>query len=206
MNDISPLRLPGAVFTNGAQVPPTFGSGGKNTPVPVPLVYAACKTPHRAWRIRPKAERRASCRGRLQSLAADTAAARRRHFRSVGLSANPLYNDGLSQRELSQRAHLTEPTAHSALTKLEKQGIIARKKVDSNKRTLQMFLTAKGWELRDRLEPMARDVNERSLQGLVDEDERILRKGLLAIIRNLEEDEEQAARQGIKMPATRPTM
>lgn len=116
------------------------------------------------------------------------------------------YNDGLSQRELSQRAHLTEPTAHSALTKLEKQGIIMRRKPDGNKRTLQIFLTAKGWELRDRLEPMARDVNERSLQGLEDEDERILRKGLLAIIRNLEEDEVEAALQGIKMPATRSTL
>jgi DNA-binding MarR family transcriptional regulator len=116
------------------------------------------------------------------------------------------YDDGLSQRELSQRAHLTEPTAHSALTKLEKQGIITRRKPDGNKRTLQVFLTPKGWALRDRLEPMARDLNERSLQGLNDEDERILRKGLLAIIRNLEEDEEEAARQGIKMPATRPTL
>ena len=113
------------------------------------------------------------------------------------------YNDGLSQRELSLRAHLTEPTAHSALTKLEKQGIITREKMEGNKRTLQIFLTPKGWELRDRLEPMARDVNERSLVGLSESEERTLRKGLIAIISNLNEDEEEAARRGIKVPATR---
>jgi MarR family transcriptional regulator, organic hydroperoxide resistance regulator len=113
------------------------------------------------------------------------------------------YNDGLSQRELSQRAHLTEPTAHSALTKLEKQGIITREKMDGNKRTLQIYLTPKGWELRDRLEPMARDVNILSLQGLTGDEVSTLRKGLLAIIRNLETDEERAALEGIKVPATR---
>ena len=52
----------------------------------------------------------------------------------------------LLQRELSQRAHLTEPTAHAALTKLEKQGVITRQKMDGNKRTLRIFLTPKGWE------------------------------------------------------------
>jgi MarR family transcriptional regulator, organic hydroperoxide resistance regulator len=113
------------------------------------------------------------------------------------------YNDGLSQRELSQRAHLTEPTAHSALTKLEKQGIITREKMDGNKRTLQIFLTPKGWQLRDRLEPMARDVNILSLEGLAEDEVATLRKGLLAIIRNLGADEERAALQGIKVPATR---
>ncbi|WP_242656776.1 MarR family winged helix-turn-helix transcriptional regulator [Salipiger marinus] len=113
------------------------------------------------------------------------------------------YNDGLSQRELSQRAHLTEPTAHAALTKLEKQGVITRQKMDGNKRTLQIFLTPKGWELRDRLEPMAHDVNLISLKGLEEDEVRVLRKGLLAIITNLEADENAAAEQGIKVPATR---
>lgn len=113
------------------------------------------------------------------------------------------YNDGLSQRELSQRAHLTEPTAHAALTKLERQGVITRQKMDGNKRTLQIFLTRKGWELRDRLEPMAHDVNLISLKGLAEDEVRVLRKGLLAIITNLEADENAAAEQGIKVPATR---
>lgn len=115
------------------------------------------------------------------------------------------YNDGLSQRELSKRAHLTEPTAHTALTKLERQGIITRQKVDGNKRRLQTFLTPKGWELRDRLEPLARDANTRALEGLNADEERILRKGLLRIISNLEEDEEEAAERGMRVPATRGT-
>ena len=75
--------------------------------------------------------------------------------------------------------------------------------MEGDKRTLQIYLTAKGQKLRDRLEPMARDVNILSLQGLEDDEVCTLRKGLLAIIRNLEADEKEAGVQGIKVPATR---
>ena len=57
--------------------------------------------------------------------------------------------------------------------------------------------------MRDRLEPMAHDVNLISLKGLEEDEVRVLRKGLLAIITNLEADENAAAEQGIKVPATR---
>ena len=113
------------------------------------------------------------------------------------------YDDGLSQRELSQRAHLTEPTAHAALTKLERQGIVERQRVEGNRRMFRIILTDKGWALRDKLEPMAVEVNECAIAGLTLEEERSLRHGLLAIIRNLEQDEDELAERGMKMPATR---
>ncbi len=75
--------------------------------------------------------------------------------------------------------------------------------MEGDKRTLQIFLTRKGWELRDRLEPMAHDVNLSALKGLEEEEVRVLRKSLLTIITNLEADESEAAERGIKVPATR---
>ena len=52
--------------------------------------------------------------------------------------------DGLSQRELSERAHLTEPTAHTALSRMEELGYIERRNVAGNRRRQHAFLTEKG--------------------------------------------------------------
>lgn len=112
-------------------------------------------------------------------------------------------NDGLSQRELSDRAHLTEPTAHTALMRMEQLGFITRRKVGSNRRRQHAFLTEKGWALRDRLEPLAVETNEVAVSGIPEEDVRIVRRALARMIENLERDEREAAERGLKVPATR---
>ncbi|MFU1608374.1 MarR family winged helix-turn-helix transcriptional regulator [Sulfitobacter pontiacus] len=112
-------------------------------------------------------------------------------------------HDGLSQRELSDKAHLTEPTAHSALRRMEELGFIVRRNVGSNKRRQHAFLTEKGWDLRDRLEPMAVETNEFAIAGLKDDEVTILRRALSKMIRNLEHDEKVGASRGLKIPSTR---
>ena len=112
-------------------------------------------------------------------------------------------HDGLSQRELSDKAHLTEPTAHSALRRMEELGFIVRRNVGSNKRRQHAFLTEKGWDLRDRLEPMAVETNEFAIEGLKDDEVTILRRALSKMIRNLEHDEKVGASRGLKIPSTR---
>ena len=112
-------------------------------------------------------------------------------------------HDGLSQRELSDKAHLTEPTAHSALRRMEELGFIVRRNVGSNKRRQHAFLTEKGWDLRDRLEPMAVETNESAIAGLKDDEVTILRRALSKMIRNLEHDEKVGASRGLKIPSTR---
>lgn len=114
--------------------------------------------------------------------------------------------DGLSQRELAERSGLTEPTAHSALTKLQKLGLIERKNLPGNLRRQHAFLTEAGWALRDKLEPLAVDANNTALQGLSAEQEKTLRIALLAIIDNLKSDEDAAASRGVKVPPTRANM
>lgn len=111
--------------------------------------------------------------------------------------------DGLSQRELSDRAHLTEPTAHTALIRMEELGFIVRRNVEGNKRRQHAFLTAKGWELRDVLEPLALEANDIALAGLTMEEQYTLRKALAVMIQNLEEDERDAASRGIRVPPTK---
>lgn len=111
--------------------------------------------------------------------------------------------DGLSQRELSERAHLTEPTAHTALSRMEALGFITRRNVEGNRRRQHAFLTDRGWELRDILEPLAIEANDLAVAGLDAEEQAILRRSLTTIIRNLERDEVEAADRGVRMPPTR---
>ncbi len=112
-------------------------------------------------------------------------------------------NDGLSQRELSEKAQLTEPTAHTALLRMEELGFITRQNVGGNKRRQHAFLTEKGWALRDRLEPLAVETNALAVEGLSEEEVRALRRALGLMIRNLEQDEKNGAELGLKVPSTR---
>ncbi|WP_246146643.1 MarR family winged helix-turn-helix transcriptional regulator [Maritimibacter alkaliphilus] len=111
--------------------------------------------------------------------------------------------DGLSQRELSDRAHLTEPTAHTALIKMEELGFIERRNVEGNKRRQHAFLTRKGLELRDVLEPLALEVNDAAMAGLSKKAQEDLRNALSVMIRNLENDEHDAAARGVRVPPTK---
>ncbi|WP_407496647.1 MarR family winged helix-turn-helix transcriptional regulator [Pseudooceanicola sp. MF1-13] len=112
--------------------------------------------------------------------------------------------DGLSQRELSARAHLTEPTAHTALLRMEELGLITRRNTQGNRRRQHAFLTEQGWHLRDKLEPLAIEANELAVDGLSEDEQHVLRKALTTMIRNLERDEADAARRGQRVPPTRP--
>ena len=108
-----------------------------------------------------------------------------------------------SQRELSEKASLTEPTTHTALQRLEALGYLERRKMGGNKRRQHVFLTELGISLRNQLEPMALEVNTVALDGLSERDQDRLRAMLFTIIGNLQRDEEHGISEGRKMPSTR---
>lgn len=111
--------------------------------------------------------------------------------------------EGLTQRELSEEAGLTEPTTHTALQRLEALGFLEKRTLAGNKRKQHVFLTKRGKELRIELEPLAVEVNEVALAGLSSSELDIIRKGMLLILDNLEEDERKAGEEGRKVPPTR---
>ncbi|MFN3643535.1 MAG: MarR family winged helix-turn-helix transcriptional regulator [Gemmobacter sp.] len=111
--------------------------------------------------------------------------------------------DGLSQRALSARAGLTEPTTHSALARLEALGHVTRRTLPGNRRRQHTFLTDSGRALRAALEPLAVEVNRAALGGIGPGEEAALRAALLRIIENLAEDEQAMLASGQRMPPTR---
>lgn len=93
--------------------------------------------------------------------------------------------EGLTQRELSEEVGLMEPTTFSALKAMESQGLIERRHLDGNRKRIHIYLTQKGRDLKDQLVPIAEELNEVAVQGLTEEERKIMHKGLLAIIENL---------------------
>lgn len=102
--------------------------------------------------------------------------------------------EGITQRELSERAGVREPTTYSALQSMEKLGYITRRKLPGNLRNICIYLTPKGKALKDVLVPLAEDVNEVAVQGVPAEDIVTLRRVLLIIIENLEKNEVESQR------------
>ena len=111
--------------------------------------------------------------------------------------------DGLTQRELSERAGLQEPTTYAALKAMEKLGLVKRRQLPDSRKKVYVFLTPKGRALRPKLVPLAEQVNEVALAGISQEDIATTRRTLLVMIENLALDEAEQARQDHRIPSTR---
>ena len=108
--------------------------------------------------------------------------------------------DGLTQRELSEQAGVMEPTTFSALKAMERLGYIVRRRRGGDRKKVYVFLTPKGHRLRDKLVPLAEEVNRIAVRNVPAADIATARAVLLAIIENLSRDEQAADR---RMPSTR---
>jgi len=98
-------------------------------------------------------------------------------------------SDGLTQRDLSIRAGVMEPTTFTALKAMEKLGFITRKRSPDNKKNIYIYLTLKGRALKKKLEPLAEDVNRIAIADVRASELAATRKTLLAIIENLAREE-----------------
>jgi MarR family transcriptional regulator, organic hydroperoxide resistance regulator len=112
-------------------------------------------------------------------------------------------NDGLTQRELSERAGLQEPTTYAALKAMEKLGYVTRRQLPDSRKKVYIFLTPKGRSLKTKLVPLAEEVNEVALAGVCPEDIATTRRTLLVMIENLARDEAEQTRLEHRIPSTR---
>ena len=98
-------------------------------------------------------------------------------------------SDGLTQKELSARAGVMEPTTFTAMKAMEALGYISRKQLPTNKKNMYVYLTDEGRALKEKLVPMAEDANHVSVHGVSPKDVKTARKVLLVMIENLARDE-----------------
>ncbi|MFM1816275.1 MAG: hypothetical protein RLZ98_2970 [Pseudomonadota bacterium] len=111
--------------------------------------------------------------------------------------------DGLTQRELSARAGLMEPTTFSALKSMEKLGYIERSQAEENRKNVYIHLTPKGRALKKKLVPLAEEVNQIAATGVAAADLATVRRVLLTMVTNLAEEDLSADHAERRMPSTR---
>jgi DNA-binding MarR family transcriptional regulator len=93
--------------------------------------------------------------------------------------------DGITQRQLSVQAGVTEASAVPALQAMEQRGYISRQKLDDNRKQVRVFLTPQGAALRPLIVACAQEVNELVVGGIPAQDLAATRRTLLAVIANL---------------------
>jgi DNA-binding MarR family transcriptional regulator len=101
--------------------------------------------------------------------------------------------DGMTQRQLSAQAGVTEASAVTALQAMEKLGYITRQKLEDNRKQVRVFLTPRGAALRPLILAAAQEVNALVVGGISAEDLAVTRRTLLAVIDNLGRDAADAA-------------
>jgi DNA-binding MarR family transcriptional regulator len=94
--------------------------------------------------------------------------------------------DGVSQRELSARVGMMEPTTVIALRGMEKVGLVRRKRSATDRRVTKVYLTAKSRRLRDRLLQISHGLNDTSVEGLSAADIARFRRIIIRMTENLD--------------------
>jgi DNA-binding MarR family transcriptional regulator len=97
--------------------------------------------------------------------------------------------DGLSQRELSARVGMMEPTTVIALRSMERSGLIRRVRARDDRRRVQVFLTAKAKRLRAELLGVARRITEEAEHGLAIGELSVFRRVITRMTANLDQIE-----------------
>jgi len=75
-------------------------------------------------------------------------------------------NDGISQKELSERTGVVGPSTVGAMARMEAMGLIARRKDGHDARVTRVHLTARGKRLERTLVPIAVGVINEAVAGL----------------------------------------
>jgi MarR family transcriptional regulator, organic hydroperoxide resistance regulator len=111
-------------------------------------------------------------------------------------------HDGLTQRELSEQAGVMEPTTFSAIKAMEQLGYVTRRQMPENRKNVYVYLTPQGRALKEKLVPLAEEVNRVATRGLPPQDVASLRRALALMLGNLAED---AASAGSRAALSRPS-
>ena len=94
--------------------------------------------------------------------------------------------DGLSQRELSAKVGMMEPTTVIALRSMEKSGLIRRIRGDDDRRKMRVFLSAKAKRLREELLAEARRITDEAEEGIAQRDLAGFRRVISRMTENLD--------------------
>lgn len=97
-------------------------------------------------------------------------------------------HNGASQKDIALACHIEPASLTSILGRMEEKGMIARKMLNGNRRSLYVFLTEKGRLLQQAVEKNFLSLEEKAFQGFSERERALLVKQLGQIYENLTEE------------------
>ncbi|WP_438029351.1 MarR family winged helix-turn-helix transcriptional regulator [Sorangium sp. So ce233] len=94
--------------------------------------------------------------------------------------------DGLSQSEIIERLGVEPPTITKGLGRLEKAGLVVRRRDPDDARVSRVYLTARGKRLREPVTAIWDELEARAVAGLTAEEQRVLTELARKMRANLE--------------------
>ena len=94
--------------------------------------------------------------------------------------------DGQNQMQLSRKLGIKPSSLTTMLNRLEKNGLLERRRNSSDHRAYNVFLTPKGWRASKKLSAIVNFVNERSVAGFRQEEKLLLLRLLEQMAANME--------------------
>ncbi len=101
--------------------------------------------------------------------------------------------DGLTQRQLSERVRMKGPTTVAAVNRLEERGLVKRAHNEHDGRKINVFLTPKGRRIYDLVMPEVAAINLQGIAGLTESEQEELKRLLRGLRGNMTADGENGA-------------
>lgn len=92
--------------------------------------------------------------------------------------------DGVEQKVIAEHCEIESATAGSILTRMENAGLIERKRLDGNRRSIYVFITERGREAAEKVKAIFAEVERRAFEGIPDDEKEVLCRNLRKIYQN----------------------
>ncbi|MGX4585703.1 MarR family winged helix-turn-helix transcriptional regulator [Paenibacillus chitinolyticus] len=95
--------------------------------------------------------------------------------------------EGITQKELAERLHKDQTNVARMLFKLEKKGFIYRVVHETDRRSLRVYLTPKGHEIKDEILAPSMEAYKNTIKGLSEEEVETFRRVLTVMYNNVKD-------------------
>lgn len=96
--------------------------------------------------------------------------------------------NGLSQKQVAQRLHISPPSVTVSAKRMEKNGLVERKPDEKDQRIQRIYITKKGEAVNELIMEIFQDNEKQLLKGFEEGEIYLLRRFFQHMIRNIQED------------------
>jgi DNA-binding MarR family transcriptional regulator len=108
------------------------------------------------------------------------------HPSQIPILMNVKKHNGCSQKEMAARLSIKPSTVNVSIQRLEKAGIVCRRRDEVDQRIMRVYLTEKGWEIVNSIYEFVKETDQIMFSGFTDAESCLLRRFFEQMQKNLE--------------------